>query len=190
MQNKKGFTLIELMIVVAIIASLAMIAVPMYSRYIERSRNSASQNMLQQIGLAEIAAQTESVANSGGTTGYLFVTTAGNTANVTSLMDFGFRPDPNVGFRVEEPGGGQDGFIAFACHIAKNSRIYVYDNIAGGGVKEHKVGAGITPPTSYGGVTVPTSLFVFLLKKGVSVAEIDSVKTLDVTGGVSTGTLS
>ena len=37
-QNKKGFTLVELMIVVAIIGVLAAVCVPLYRSYIQRSR--------------------------------------------------------------------------------------------------------------------------------------------------------
>lgn len=43
MKRKKGFTLIELMIVVAIIAILVSIAIPNYQQYIIRSNRSAVQ---------------------------------------------------------------------------------------------------------------------------------------------------
>jgi type IV pilus assembly protein PilA len=41
--NKKGFTLIELMIVIAIIGILAAIAIPQFSAYRTKSYNSAGQ---------------------------------------------------------------------------------------------------------------------------------------------------
>ena len=41
-RNQKGFTLIELMIVIAIIGILAAIAIPQFSRYRAKSYNAAS----------------------------------------------------------------------------------------------------------------------------------------------------
>lgn len=48
-KKQKGFTLIELMITVAIVAILAAIAVPSYQRYVLRSHRVEARNVLQTI---------------------------------------------------------------------------------------------------------------------------------------------
>lgn len=72
---QQGFTLIELMIVVAIIGILAAVALPAYQDYTVRSRVSE----LAILGSSMKATVTENIANNGGTIA------AGACAGVTNL---------------------------------------------------------------------------------------------------------
>jgi type IV pilus assembly protein PilE len=53
LRNKAGFTLIELMVTVAIVAILAAIALPSYQRYILRGKRAAAQAQMMDIGNRE-----------------------------------------------------------------------------------------------------------------------------------------
>ena len=179
---KKGFTLIELMIVVAIIAILAMIAVPMYQRYIERSRNAASQSTLQQIALSQVALDTAPEIDEG------YVATSGTGANATNaisyLAGFGFRPDPNVAFDVQLP-ANEVGFVAFAAHIANGSIVYVYDNIGATGVVPLENWNGV------GGITAPNTLTTYSVTiSGNSITSIATGKTCSLTGSIKVNVCS
>ncbi len=46
LKNQKGFTLIEVLVVVIIVAILAALAVPIYMRYVEKSRSGEAQTAI------------------------------------------------------------------------------------------------------------------------------------------------
>jgi type IV pilus assembly protein PilA len=62
--NHKGFTLIELMIVIAIIGILAAIAIPQFTAYRKRSYNSAAQSDIRNAATAQEAYYVENLCYS------------------------------------------------------------------------------------------------------------------------------
>lgn len=84
MRQQKGFTLIELMIVVAIIGILAALAIPAYQDYTIRTRVSEGLSMASSAKLAvsETAMTNNALPATQAATGYV---TPAATANVTSI---------------------------------------------------------------------------------------------------------
>ena len=75
-RSSKGFSLVELLVVVAIIGILSAVGVVSYSGYVSGAKQKSAQNVMQQISLA----QTEEYSNSGG-----YYTQADGSCTPTSL---------------------------------------------------------------------------------------------------------
>ena len=122
LRKQEGFTLIELMIVVAIIGILAAIAIPNFLQYQLKSRQSEAKTNLQAIKTSEVSFQAErgcflgvtaqgTAAPAAGTKSAPFTWGQGNAAIAAAnfclaggtfageFNDIGFRPTGNVMYR-------------------------------------------------------------------------------------------
>jgi len=105
--GKKGFSLIELMVVVVIISIIAAVAIPSYLGYVTRTRRADAVTALQTVALCEEKARAETGS---------YVDTA------TLIASFGLAPvsggfyTPSVYYRVSVPAATVSAttFIAYA----------------------------------------------------------------------------
>lgn len=110
-RGEKGFTLIELMIVIAIIGILAAIAIPQFSSYRKRAYNSAAQTDLKNAATAEEAYYVDEQTY-GGTSDVTFTTSENVTLNVSEGSDdytlSAFHSSGDKTYTLTGPGGSME----------------------------------------------------------------------------------
>jgi prepilin-type N-terminal cleavage/methylation domain-containing protein len=114
--NQRGFTITELLVVVAIIGILAAIAVPQYGAYRQRGFDARAQSDLRNAALAQEAAYAASQA---------YVSC--NETDCAQKLP-GFLASPGVKLAMT---GSGDTFSGTASH-AQGSRPWTYDSTKGG----------------------------------------------------------
>ncbi len=142
MKRAQGFTLIELMIVVAIIGILASVAIPMYGDYVTRSRLSTVFAGLGSIKTAIVMARQE------GTTARTADLVAGGASPsaAANWVSFGMVGAPNI----------PNGVSTITVKVNDSIEIVLNDTIAGTGSTGNK---RITISPTFGGSVTWTAAY-------------------------------
>ena len=124
MRCAKGFTLIEIMVVVIIIGILAGMALPLYSRAVEKARIAQAVSVLGTIRDAEIRYVTEYGNYTKGAVGLDLSVTGTNFDRYFSYYILGWQPLPEPGAPIPDPFDQNSHCLAVAARNDKDSGLY------------------------------------------------------------------
>ena len=115
MNNRNGFTLIELMIVIAIIGILAAIAIPQFAAYRQRAQDNAARHALHTLAKAQEDYYIQNEAYTG------------NQGNLAAATGYAVEDTMQISIRHAD----NDSWSATAAHVS-SSNTFTYSSSEGG----------------------------------------------------------
>jgi prepilin-type N-terminal cleavage/methylation domain-containing protein len=126
-RNEKGFTLMELMVVIVIVAILAAVAVPLYINYVKDAQRTDAKAAIGAIITAEQSYFLK------GQTGTPTFTNLIDDLVTGGVLDAAFKADVEKRWTITFPTGDADGYSVRAVSLSDPSVVVTYDYTKTGG---------------------------------------------------------